>query len=203
MRNLLFVLLSVVFLASFAGADQTETFGWEDGVSTALAFTGSGDPPIIATVVTDPVHSDVYSLELEDNASSGTPEAYVAWIKGLQDGDEVTGAFWRYDVTPSSSPSCRIWAHWNDDPDDIMVENGTAGGNSDYGEGLGWDETTYTWTVADGHTGLVITARTYSSAGDIVWIDDMTITAPDGAEIILPSAQAVESASWGRIKAQY
>ncbi len=203
MKNFILVLFSVVCLAAVVNADQTETFDWEDGVSTALAVYGDGDPPMILTVVQDPVHGGVYSLELEDNAPSGTPSAYVAWIKGLQDGDEVTGSFWRYDVTPGGSPSCRIWAHWNDDPVDIMGYDGSASGNAEYGEGLGWDETSYTWTVADGHTGLVIEARTYSSDGDIVWIDDLTVTAPDGAEIILPGEVGVNSASWGEIKADF
>jgi hypothetical protein len=87
----------------------------------------------------------------------------VAWILGLSDGDEVTASFWRYDITPGSTPpSCRIWGHWNDDPEDVYGYSGSAGGNNDYGPGTGGDMVEHTWTVEEGHTGLVGEVRTYS-----------------------------------------
>jgi hypothetical protein len=140
-------------------------------------------------------------MELEDNSPTGTPQAYIAWIVGLTDGDEVTASFWRYDTTPGGAPSCRIWAHWNDDPSDVMGHDGSASGNNDYGPGTGWDETEYTWTVADGHTGLVIECRTYSGPGDIVWIDDLTVTAPETATIYTPdNYTSITPTTWGAIK---
>jgi len=198
MKSLLVV--SLLFAAwQVAAASVTETFGWE-GTQTILGSYGD----IIATIVTDPVHGGSQSLMLEDAAASGTPQAYVAWITGLSDGDIVTASFWRYDVTPAASPSCRIWAHWNDDPADVYGHNGSAGGQDDYGPGTGWDLAEYTWTVIDGHTGLVIEARTYSEAGDIVWIDDMTITAPDGTSITTPGdLQALSADTWAAIKATF
>lgn len=191
-----FMVLLVLPLTALAG---TATCGWE-GTDTILGNYGD----IIASIATDPVYSGSQSLKLEDNASSGTPQAYVAWITGLQDGDVVSGSFWRYDVTPSSAPSCRIWGHWNDDPTDINVYSGSASGQSDYGPGTGWDMAEYEWTVVDGHTGLVIEVRTYSSPGDIVWIDDMTVTAPAGTTIIVPEDfVALERDTWAGIKATF
>jgi len=190
------LVLLVLPLAVFAA---TETCGWE-GTDTILGNYGD----IIASIDTTPVHSGSQSLKLEDNASSGTPQAFVAWVTGLTDGDQVTGTIWRYDDTPSAAPSCRIWAHWNDDPGDINGYNGSAGGQSEYGPGTGWDMAEYTWTVESGHTGLVIEIRTYSSAGDIVWVDDLTVTAPDGATIIVPEdGTALERSSWAGIKATF
>jgi hypothetical protein len=175
---------------------ETANYGWEDGVGTVLGLYGGGDPPIIATNVgaPDPVYEGLRSLRLEDNSPEGTPQAYIAWIVGLTDDDVVEAGFWRYDDTPDVSPSCRIWAHWNDDPNDLYGYDGSAGGNSDYGPGEGWDQATHLWTVADGHTGIVIECRTYSSPGDTVWIDDMFVTAPDHATIYVvpePSALAL------------
>ncbi|MFH1730746.1 MAG: PEP-CTERM sorting domain-containing protein, partial [Planctomycetota bacterium] len=43
------------------------------------------------------------------------------------------------------------------------------------------------WTVADGHTGLVIEARTYSDPGDTVWLDDFQVTCPDTATVVMIS----------------
>ena len=163
-------------------------YGWEDG-GTTIGMFGSGSPPIVATNVAapDPVYSGLRSLRLEDNSPSGTPQAYIAWVKGLQDGDSITATVWRYDDTPdSTAPSFRIWGHWNDDPDDLNGFNGSALGNEDYGPGTGWDQTAHTWVVADGHTGLVIEIRTYSNPGDTVWVDDLAITAPDHATIMVP-----------------
>jgi hypothetical protein len=199
MRNL--ILLSSVLLITAASAPAlTETYGWE-GTGTVLGLYGTGNPPMNVQIVTSPVYSGSHSLELEDNSPSQTPQAYIAWVLGLSDGDEVTASFWRYDTTPGSSPSCRIWAHWNDDPGDVMGYNGSAGGNSDYGPGTGWDQTSYTWTVSGGHTGIVIEARTYSGIGDTVWIDDLEVTAPDGTTIYTPDNYTeLHAETWGAIK---
>ena len=153
----------------------------------------------------DPVHWGLRSLRLEDNSYSGTPEAYVAWVWGLQDGDIVEACLWRYDTTPEGSPSCRLWAFWNDDPDDIYSYAGSAGGNADYGPGAGWDRVCHSWTVAGGHTGLVVTTRTYSGIGDTVWIDDFTIVIPPHAFALAPEPppSAVEDLSWAAIKALF
>lgn len=198
MKKIFFAVL-VLTAANLAFAQQTETYGWE-GSDTLLGMYP--DDCVNATLATDPVHGGSQSLQLE-RLSDGTPQAFVAWVTGLSDGDEVTASFWRYDVTPGAAPSCRIWAHWNDDPDDINGYAGSASGNTDYGLGEGWDETEYTWTVVDGHTGLVIEARVYSNPGDIVWVDDMTVTAPTGANIILPGGLALENTTWADIKATF
>ena len=180
---------SVVCLLIFCTAASAGVvlYGWEDG-GTVLGMFGTGVPPIIVNNVQtpNPVYSGERSLNLEDNSPSGTPQAYVAWVKGLQDGDSVFASMWRYDDTPAAAPSCRIWGHWNDNPSDINGFNGSAGGNSDYGPGTGWGQTGHTWTVDDGHTGLVIEVRTYSNPSDMVWLDDLAITAPDHATIIVP-----------------
>jgi hypothetical protein len=179
---------AILIAAHLASAAQVVNFGWEDGAGTVLGLFGAGTPPIIATNVAapDPVHGGLRSLKLEDNEPSGTPEGYLAWIQDLSDGDVVDAGFWRYDTTPGSpgAPSCRIWAHWNDDPGDLYGFSGSAGGNADYGPGTGWDYTSMSWTVAGGHTGLVVEVRTYSNPGDTVWIDDLQITAPDHATIV-------------------
>jgi hypothetical protein len=189
MKTLLLTTLTVCVAAS-VGYAATLMHGWEDGISTVLGLYGSGTPPIIATNVgyPDTVYEGLRSLRLEDNSPSGTPQAYLAWITNLSDGDVVTASFWRFDTT-AASPSCRVWGHWNDYPCDINGYSGSAGGNSDYGPGEGWDEASHSWTVADGHTGLVVECRTYSNPGDVVWIDALTVTAPEHADIFMPGEE--------------
>ncbi len=201
MKKLLLIALTLCLSTSLAHAEYV-TYGWEDG-GTILGQYGD----IIATNVgaPDPVHSGDHSLKLEDAQASGTPQAYIAFIWNLQDGDVVTVGFWRYDITPGTAPSCRVWAHWNDElPGNPDGYSGSASGNSDYGPGEGWDFTYYDWTV-DGHTGIVIECRTYSSAGDIVWIDDMEITTPDHAYIQIPGDSPIgtENQTWGGVKTLY
>jgi len=114
--------------------------------------------------------------------------------------------FWRYDVTFNAAPSCRLWGHWNDSlPSDYFGYDGSAGGQSDYGPGAGWDLAWYDFINTDGHTGLVIECRTYSSPGDIVYIDDMEIMIPDHASIMIPNAGFVgtEARSFGAVKALF
>lgn len=197
MRSVLVLIAAAAFLV--ASAEEMATCGWE-GTETILGSYGD----VIATIATDPVHGGAQSLKLEDNQESGTPQAFVGWVRGLTDGDMITATVWRYDMTPAAAPSCRIWAHWNDDPGDIEGYNGSASGQSEYGPGTGWDMAEYTWTVEEGHTGLVIEIRTYSEPGDIVWVDDLTITAPDGTTIDVPSeGQSLSGNSWAAIKASF
>ncbi len=185
---LLGVLTLVCAVPAYAG---TVDYGWEDGGMLLGMYPENG---VIPSLVTDPVHGGTYSLQVIDNAESGTPQGYVAWIVGLQDGDVVDGSFWRFDDTPGASPSCRIWGHYTQTGGTIDDYAGSASGNGDYGLGEGWDETGYSWTFdSDGgaRDGLVIEVRTYSSPGDTVWIDDLHVEAPDHARIIVapePSA---------------
>jgi len=200
MKSLLFPLTLLLALPLAALAFQTATCGWE-GTETILGNYGD----IIASIeTTTPIYNGSQSLKLVDDAASGTPQAFIGWVTGLNDGDTVAVTVWRYDDTPGAAPSCRVWGHWNDDPGDIGVYSGSASGQSDYGPGTGWDMAEYEWTVVDGHTGLVIEIRTYSSAGDTVWMDDLTVTAPDGATVLVPSdVVSLERQSWGAIKTSF
>jgi hypothetical protein len=201
------VIATAALIAPVALA-ETAFESWE-GSHTVLGMYGTGSPPILAQAIDDtvcvPVHGEQV-LRLIDNSPTGTPQAYVAWIRNLAQDDTVTVTLHRYDVTPDGAPSCRLWAHWNDDPSDIDGFYMSAGGNEDYGPGTGWDEVSWSWVVppSNYNLGLVIEVRTYSSIDDTVCIDAMTVTAPDGAWITVPeSGSPVESASWAAIKALY
>jgi hypothetical protein len=183
LRGFLVTCLTVGLAACLASADQVQTYGWEDGATIC-----GQDGLIEAENVTapEPVHEGLHSLMLTDAEPDGTPQAYIAWVAGLFDGDQVTASFWRYDTTPSGAPSCRIWGHYTATAGDINSHAGSASGSPDYGPGTGWDQASFTWTFdsADStRNGLVIECRTYSNPGDIVWIDELEITAPDYARI--------------------
>ena len=182
------IALMIVTAMAVAANAAVVTYGWEDGgdvLGTYGLVTASND--------SENVHSGNSALKLVDGGS-GTPQAYVGWITGLQDGDQVSASFWAYDTTPEGeNPKGRIWGHYTTDDADITVYGGSASGNGAYSDGPGWTYLEYTWTfVADGgdsyglRDGLVIEGRTYTALGDTIWYDDLTITAPDHATIVVP-----------------
>ena len=209
MRKILMV-FAVITMGVCPALASLHYYSWEDE-GTVLGFYGTNpdeSDAMFATAVgaPDPVRSGSFSLKLEDNLQSGTPQAFLAFVWDLQPNDTVSALFWRYDVTPGASPSCRIWGHWNDSlPDDYFDYSGSAGGLDDYGPGAGWDLAMFDFVNTDGHTGLVIECRTYSNPGDIVFIDDMEIMIPDHASILIPSADFVgtEARSFGSVKALF
>ena len=126
---------ALMLLPSIAYGSQTRNYGWEDG-GTILGKYGNVDDYNVTAP--DPVHGDTYSLKLIDQSSTGpsTPQAYVAWVTGLQQDDQVDASFWRYDTSPGvSPPSCRIWGSYTSDPNDIDSYVDSASGNYDYGPG--------------------------------------------------------------------
>jgi hypothetical protein len=203
--------LMLAVCATGAWAQQTETFGWEDGVSTALGTFGNVGELVN---VNDFAYTGNHSLYMTENPIDGTPQVFVAWIVGLLDGDEVTVSYWTYDDTPGASPSSRIWGHYTDN--DINSYLGSASGNGTYSAGTGWEEQGWTWTadIASNpdRTALCVEFRMYSSAGtppdpdlNYYWCDDVTVTAPDHCLIFLPDEDPVstEDTTFGSVKALF
>jgi hypothetical protein len=205
-------------------ATRIEHYGWENG-GTILGSYGNlvGDSNVTGpqTGYCGGCPGGVYScpgasegqryLHVRESPHSGTPQAYLAWITNLAQGDIVDASFNGYDVTPGASPSLRIWAHYTTSGD-IEDYQGSAGGLYDYTAGTGWDPLEYTWTFDDGggtRDALVVEARLYSTPSTSAdstdfWIDDICVTAPATAVIYFPEpASPVEDTSWGRIKSLY
>lgn len=182
MKKLGLITLAMLFVAANAMA-LTVTYGWEDG-GTVLGTYGT----VLASNTNQLANTGSRSLKLVDNYSgSNTPQAYVAWIKNLQAGDIVTASFWVYDTTPGGSPSGRIWAHYNNSNSNVNQYDGSAGGNNTYSGSSPWSLLSFSWTMPVGKTGLIIEARTYSDGQDTIWVDDLTVTAPDHATIVTPA----------------
>lgn len=198
------ILALATLCATGALAQQTLSYGWEDGYSTAFGFDGNVGG--MANVI-DVVHTGTNALYGYEEPLGGTPQMFVAWIDGLHDGDVVTASFWAYDDSPGVAPSARIWAHYTGDH--FLTYSGSAGGNDTYSAGTGWEELAWTWTY-DGsdptHEGLMIEFRMYSAAGAVdYWCDDVTITAPEHARIWFPNQNPVpnEVESWGCVKSLF
>jgi hypothetical protein len=181
---------------------QTETYGWE-GSYTVLGVYDNGNPDLEYTA---PVYAGSQSLEFYESPVGGTPQAYLAWIQNLNEGDTVAASFYVYDDT-SASPSGRIWGHYNANYANPSEYDGSAGGNGTYSSGIGWEQLSWEWTIdADSvHSGLMIEGRIYASAEfDTIWFDEMEVIAPDGATIVWPNIPvALERSTWADIKASF
>ena len=161
------------------------SYNWEDG-GTALGSYGNA----ILSNSTEQAHGGTSSLKIVEDPLSGTPYAYIWWVTGLTDADEITASFWVYDITPGASPSGRIWGHYTSDPNDVESYSGSASGNTTYSDGTGWSQVSHTWTF-DSNTGandgLVVEARIYSGSGageNVIYIDDASITVSNESAII-------------------
>ncbi len=181
---------------------MADSYSWEDGVGTILGSYGNlvgpanvtgpqtGSQGSMLPGYTCPgANTGVRYLHVAEDPHGGTPEAFVAWVTGLNDGDVVDASFFGYDITPGSSPSLRIWAA-NTTSDDIDNYLSSASGNLDYTAGTGWDEVAHSWTYAGGDgNALRISARLYSTPSTSdpdhtdYWIDDVSVTAPAHATI--------------------
>lgn len=177
-------LMALAAAGLFAGAANAQhivgSYDWEDGNTVLGVFE---DGAIVRTESsTEQAYGGSTSLKFVEELLGGTPQAYVAFIENLTDGDTVTAGVWVYDTTPNASPSGRIWAHYAN-PGEPNSFRGSASGNSTYSDGSGWSYLEWTWTF-DADCGnpngcreaLMIEVRLYSGAPeDAVYIDDITV----------------------------
>lgn len=179
------VLAALGVLGATAFAQQSMTFDWEDGVSTALGTMYNA----VLENTTAQAQSGTHSLKYTKSPNSGsTPQAYIWWITGCADGDVIDASFYVYDVTPGTYPSGRIWAHYTSDPSNINSYSGSASGPSAYSSGTGWEQMTGQWVFASSgdDDGIVIEARIYATAGQdsTIYIDNASVTTTSSTAII-------------------
>ncbi len=181
MKKALAALATIGLLSGAASAQHLMgSYDWEDG-GTVLGVFEDG-AVVLTENSTEQAHGGTRSLKFTEEVLGGTPQAYIAYIENLTDGDTITAGAWVYDTTPNTNPSGRIWAHYAD-PGDVYSFRGSAGGNSTYSDGNGWSYLEWTWTFnADCgnpngcREALVIEIRLYSGLdGDFVYVDDVSV----------------------------
>jgi len=184
------VLLTVAFAlfsANVFGALNWD-YGWEDGTGTVLGIYGNA----IVSNSTEQAYEGTRSLKFIENPLGGTPQAYVWWVTGLNDGDGIVAQFYVYDTTPSASPSGRIWGHYTDSATNVADYSGSAGGNNTYSDGNGWTNLQHSWifdSKAGTNKGFVVEARIYSDTVDqFIYIDTASITVSNNSALIYNAA---------------
>ena len=216
------LLVGLLVAAICAAPALADTYSWEDGVGTILGSYGNlVDPTNVTGSQTGSqgstlpdytcpgAHSGDRYLHVAEDPHYSTPQAFLAWITGLTDGDVIDASFFGYDITPGASPSLRIWAHYTSSGD-INDYKGSASGNSEYTDGTGWDDVGYSWTFdSDGGSrdALVIEARLYSTPSTSdpdhtdYWIDDVTVTSTGGTIHFAPEPATLVLLGFGGLVA--
>ena len=192
MKKVLFSLVLLFGLMQPAFAEQSWSYGWEDGAGTALGTYCTEGGDVILENSTEQAYEGTHSLKITEDPIGGTPQVYIWWVTGLQDGDTIDASFCCYDVTPGAYPSGRIWAHYTSDSEDITSYTGSASGNLEYSAGNGWSQLSYSWEFdSDGGTrdGFVIESRIYSEEGaNVIYVDYTEITISSNTAIIYNAA---------------
>ena len=176
----------VALCAAPAFASQTASYSWEDG-GTIFGYYNSGSGEIIANNTSAQAYSGSSSLEIVESPTGGTPQIWIGFVTGLQDGDTIDASFWAFDDSEGASPSVRIWGAYALSSD-VSSYEGSAGGNSTYSEGTGWGQLSHSWTFdSDGGTrdALVIQIRMYSDADSSpIYVDDLEVTTSSDTAVI-------------------
>lgn len=193
MRRILITLLFCGLLAVPALAAQTYTYNW-DGTADFLGCFDNDVEVSVDSSYNRPGSAGNGLCLTKNTFGGGYVLGFVATVWGLQESDEVYVSIWRYDPM-SDMPYFALWAHYNDAlyeasdarGQDMAVDDGNCYGNAMLGMQNGWEEYTYTWTVKPGHSGMVIDAQIYGSTNSQMWVDDLTLTVPDHANVRTPS----------------
>ena len=166
--------IGMVVGSASAQFNYNDSYGWENGGTTLGQF---GDNLTVENS-SEQANSGASSLKMIESPLNGTPQAYLAFVQNLIDGDQITAGFWVYDTTPGTNPSGRIWGHYATS-DDVNNYKGSASGNSTYSDGNGWSYLEWTWTfdsATNTRDAFVLEARIYSGTdGDFIYIDDVTV----------------------------
>ncbi|MCP4574264.1 MAG: hypothetical protein GY838_18030 [bacterium] len=199
-------LLTLIFVLALAGGAyaQTEThcYGWENGGDVLGCYNCDN-----AAYEVNGVHVTEGSSALAAADLGGsTPQLYVAWITGLNEGDVITVTADAWDDSPSANPAFRLWGHWTDDVD-VANYVSSPGIGSDYSGATEWTELTAEWIIPAGIVALCVEARPYDSSpyGGYNWMDNLCVTMPEGANLHFPGGVVPtdDDATWSSIKAMF
>jgi len=208
MRNLFLIM----FLFSFS---ISENYSWEDGGTILGSYGNLTDVENVGeTDGVVPFDGD-YMLTVSESPIDGTPQAFIAWVTDISEGDQITACFYGYDTTANSAPSMRVWGSWTQN-NDINSYAGSADGNEDYTAGTGWDQVCHTFSTTqenwESGEALLVQARLYSSSSgsdptkyfvDLVSVETTSTTAtinfPGSVEGLIANAGSDQTVDAGSL----
>ena len=170
---------AIAMAPALAHADVMAFTGWENTSADAAFGTTGNVGDFGYTSAPDPVYAGNHSMFMTEDPLSSTPNAVVAWVSGIEAGDEITATMWfrGMDSVGSNTAKARLWGGYYD-ATDTSEHAGSAGGPSGFaGNNETWESMTHTWTV-DGTTsifGLEVRIYAYGD-NNMIWGDNLEIS---------------------------
>ena len=168
----------VVVPPTLANADVMSFTGWEDTSGDAVFGTFGNVSDFGYTSAPDPVYDGNHSMFMTEDPLSGTPNAVVAWVGGIEVGDQITATMWfRGMDVGGSTAKARLWGGYYDATDTNEYDS-SAGGPSGYaGNNETWESMTYTWTFDGTANFFGLEVRMYSYGdNNTIWGDNLEIS---------------------------
>lgn len=163
-----------------AGVTTDAFTGWENTSADAVFGTFGNVGDYGYTAAPDPVYDGSHSLFLTESPAGGTPNAVVAWVTGLTNGDQITVTMWFKGMTDDSGANAskgRIWGGYYDDTDTSTYSSSASGPNGYAGASGNWESTTHTWTYSGSGKAFGLQARVYAYGNNTsVWGDNLSIS---------------------------
>lgn len=183
---------ALALVPAVAQADVMASTGWEDTSADAVFGTFGNVGSFGYSSAPDPVYDGNHSLHLTEDPVSGTPNAVVAWVTGLEAGDTITATIWFLGTDADSGSNAskgRLWGAYYDTTDTSTYDS-SASGPSGYAGTSGWESMTHTWTSNGNTDTFGLQLRIYSYGGNTdLWADNLEIsTSNDSATIEVAGA---------------
>ena len=169
---------AIAMAPAMAHSDVMAFTGWEDTSADAVFGTFGNVSDFGYTSAPDPVYDGNHSMFMTEDPLSSTPNAVVAWVSGIEAGDQITATMWfRGMDVGGSTAKARLWGAYYEATDTSTYE-GSAGGPSGYaGENETWESMTHTWTVNDTTSIFGLQVRIYSYGdNNMIWGDNLEIS---------------------------
>ena len=169
---------AIAMAPAMAHSDVMAFTGWEDTSADAVFGTFGNVSDFGYTSAPDPVYDGNHSMFMTEDPLSSTPNAVVAWVSGIEAGDQITATMWfRGMDVGGSTAKARLWGAYYDATDTSTYVT-SAGGPSGYaGENETWESLTYTWTVNDTTSIFGLQVRIYSYGdNNMIWGDNLEIS---------------------------
>jgi len=167
------ILLSLLILAANALANPILVMSWEDCDIPVLGMSGTGTPPIDATITEDleNVNFGARALQLVRTQASGPASAYLACVYGLayNDGFDLSLCIKNEAPVQINVRYCNT-APGDLDPDDGWVTT------FEIPQGLEYQEWSFGIETQGPSNGVVVELVLPGDLGATAWVDDMVIS---------------------------
>ena len=177
---------AIAMAPAMAHADVMAFSGWEDTSADAVFGTSGNVSDFGYTSAPDPVYDGNHSMFMTEDPLSSTPNAVVAWVSGIEAGDQITATMWfRGMDVGGSTAKARLWGGYYNATDTNTYDSSAGGAGGYAGENETWESMTHTWTVDDSTSIFGLQVRIYAYGdNNMIWGDNLEISVDNDSATI-------------------